>query len=170
MEKLNINDIVIHNRDGVCRITGTTEMTVPDQRLPEQYYVLVPEYDQDTKIYVPVTTASQKIRPLLSESEVKELISEIPSLDLAWIENEKQRQQTYLQVIADGDHKELLKIIGALYQNRREKEHRGRKFHSSDERLLHDAQKVIFQEFAFVLHIKPNEVNAYIEDALKADS
>ncbi|MDO4615363.1 MAG: CarD family transcriptional regulator [Lachnospiraceae bacterium] len=170
MAELNINDIVIHNRDGVCRITGTTEMNVPDQRLPEKYYVLVPEYAKNTKLYVPVKTASQKIRPLLSEAEIKDLISRIPELDFSWIENEKQRQQSYLQIIAEGNYTELLKIIGALYRNRREKEHKGRKFHSSDERLLHDAQKVIFQEFAFVLHIKPNEVNAYIEDAIKADS
>ena len=44
----------------------------------------------------------------------------------------------------------------------------GRKFHAADEQLLERAQKLLHEEFAFVLHILPEEVPLFITRQLEA--
>lgn len=45
-----------------------------------------------------------------------------------------------------------------------------KKFHSADERIMKDAEKILFEELALVLEIEPGEVLDFIHDELEAQS
>ncbi|MGN0497873.1 MAG: hypothetical protein ACI4F6_02215 [Acutalibacteraceae bacterium] len=46
----------------------------------------------------------------------------------------------------------------------------GKKFHSADERIMKDAEKILFEELALVLEIEPSEVLDFIHNELEAQS
>lgn len=165
MSEWKKNDVVVHGRDGVCRISETIEMTVGDEVHP--YYVLRPVYDKSGKIYVPADRESTGMRAPLTKDEVNELIDEIPDLDSKWIDNEKLRQKEFSRVIGGGAGGDLLTVINSLFEKRTERQKAGRKFHASDERLLSEAEKMLNGEFAFVLGLTPDDVPGYIKNRLK---
>ena len=41
-----------------------------------------------------------------------------------------------------------------------------KKFHSADERVFKEAERILFGEFGFVLGIHPSEVPAFIDDRI----
>lgn len=164
MKEWKVNDVVIHKRDGVCRISELKEMNLTgEDRL---YYVLVPVYDKDSKIYVPADQDTDNLREPLSVDEINEMIEDLPEQKSAWIENEKTRQREYTHVLDQGSMGDVLRIISALTKKRSSRIRAGRKFHASDERLLNDARRILHGEFAFTLHIKPDDVPDYIETKL----
>ena len=59
------------------------------------------------------------------------------------------------------DHSECV-LIHTLYLNKRKRESDGKKMYVSDERIMKEAEKLIYEEFAAVLNIKPGQVVEYI--------
>jgi CarD family transcriptional regulator len=167
MSEWKVNDIVIHKRDGVCKIKELKTMNLTgDGERP--YFVLVPVYDQGTKIYVPADQDSTTLRKPLSVEAINELIEDLPNAGIRWIENEKARQRAYTQVLDHGQTGEILQVVTALHKKRSSRIKAGRKFHTSDERLLNDAERMLHGEFAFMLNIKPDDVPAYIVQHLES--
>ena len=57
-------------------------------------------------------------------------------------------------------------MIKALYIHKQQQKQRGRKLHLADEKFLRDAEKMLYDEFAYVLEISPNEVLNFITSTL----
>ncbi len=165
MKEWKINDVVVHKRDGVCRITAIKDMN-PGNSGEHPYYVLVPVYDKGTRIYIPADRKTSVLREPLSVDTINRMIGELPDHNPDWVSNEKMRQREFSQVIDNGKTDELLFMVSALRRLRREKIRTGRKFHASDEKFLNDGQKMLHGEFAFQLKIEPEEVPTYIEKHL----
>jgi len=169
VKPLKISDTVIHMPEGVCKVTEIIERELSTSGR-HKYYILVPVYDPGTKIYVPIEGSGHKIRSLLSCEEVNNLIQDISEADYIWIEDEKKRQETYSDIIAGGDHKMVISLIRTLDREKSRKEEAGKKFHSADERIFKEAERILNEEFGFVLGIKPSSVPDYIkEQTLKED-
>ena len=160
------NDTVVHVRDGVCTIKAVEELNLSADG-PCEYLILSPIYDPGSKLYVPVQRAGQFLRELITKEEIDELIASIPDMGIDWIKDEKARQRALQADIRSGSHETLLGVITTLYKKRREIGKSGKKFHSSDEHFLHEAEKQINREFGFVLGIAPDDVPAYIHECLK---
>lgn len=79
------------------------------------------------------------------------------SEDAMWVENENQRKELYRNILAKGDHLELIKMIKAIYAHKAEREAEGKRLHMSDERFFKDAEQILYNEFQFVLDINGKE-------------
>lgn len=167
MEHWKAGDVVVHKRDGVCRISEIRSMNMTgDGERP--YYVLVPVYDSGTKIYVPADQETDSLREPLSVEEINTMIDEIPEHRSAWIENEKLRTREYGQILDHGSMEGILSVVSALIKKKNERARAGRKFHSSDERILSDGCRMLHGEFGYMLNISPDDVPEYIEKKLAA--
>lgn len=154
------NDTVMYGNTGVCRIVDIRPEKFADRELV--YYILQPVYSESETIYCPVDGDKVKIRKLLSVQEIHELIGLMPDTQTEWIENDQLRKEKYTEILRNGDHKELVKLIKTLHVHREEKSREGKKFHLADEKISNEAEKILHGEFAHVLHIQPDEVVPFI--------
>lgn len=154
-------DIVMHPRAGVCTIEAVRPETFTGA--PRLYYVMRPLYENTTTtIYVPTDSDKIKLRRLLSKDEILELIHSV-SLDTSlWIDNPLQRKEHFLQLVREGDHATLIRLIAELHRHRLESEKKGRKFHAVDEKVLKEAESCIHQEFAHALNLQVEEIAPFI--------
>lgn len=156
-----INDTVMYGNSGVCRVEDIRwEQFNSDSAV--LYYVLKPVYESHSTIYCPVNSDKIKIRKLLSLEEIDEFIQMMPDVDTVWIENDQLRKEKYIDILKRSDHKELIMLLKTLHMKREEKEKFGRKFHSSDERIMKEAEHILHGEFAHVLHIQQEDVVDFI--------
>ena len=169
MANFEINEAIIHIPEGVCKVTDLIERNISGIGT-RRYYVLTPVYDPGTRIYVPVDLDSPKVLPVAGESEVFELIDSLPSAESVWLDNDKKRQECFAKILSRFDRREMIRLLSTLWRKAIEKKKLGKKFHSSDERVLREAQRILFGEFGFILGISPKEVPDFIENRLKKEA
>lgn len=155
-----VNDTVMYGQSGICKITEICDRKFGRETL--KYYVLRPVYGDNTVIYCPVDSDKVRIRKLLSAEEVVALIREMPAQQGDWIENDNLRKEAQTEILRRGDHKELIALIKTLYRKRTETENSGRRFYRADAEAMAQAEKMLYQEFAQVLDIAPDEVVPFI--------
>lgn len=158
-----VSDVIIYGAQGVCQIIGIEEKSVSGVK--KSYYVLKPVQDKGSTIFAPKDNevVLKKMRRLLTRDEVHELIDSMQTEDGMWISNEVERKELYRGVLARGDHRELIKMIKAIYAHKVQREAEGKRLHLSDERFFKDAEQLLYNEFQYVLDISSkDEMMAYI--------
>lgn len=167
MASFEVNDSVLYGAEGVCRITEICEQDFLGKRA--RYYVLKPVYMPGSTIFVPVDNPVlvAKMRRILSPDEIRGLIKTMPDEAMLWIDNDNARRERYREILQSGDRAQLVGLIKALYCRQQEQQAKGRKLHAADERYLHEAEKILYEEFAHVLRIKRDEVLPFIMEQIQ---
>lgn len=147
------NDVIVYGAQGVCRLIGTEEKNVSGKK--RTYFVLKPVNDKGSTIFVPMDNALvlQKMRRLLTKDEIHELIDSMRSEDAVWVENENERREIYKNILAKGEHLDLIKMIKSIYTHKKERESEGKRLHMTDERFFKDAEQILYNEFQYVLDL-----------------
>jgi len=158
-----VNDVIIYGAQGVCKIAGTEERCVNGAK--KTYYVLKPINEKGSTIFAPTDNEHvlKKMRCLLTKKEIHMLIDSMASEKPEWLENENARRERYKNILARGDHLELIKMIKAIYAHKQEREAAGKRLHLSDERFFKDAEQILYNEFQYVLDVRDKDaLMAYI--------
>ncbi len=167
----SVNDTVMYGKygnSGICKIVDIRKEKFGKEEM--LYYILKPVYDDKSMIYCPVDSEKLKIRKLLTIDEVRELIKAMPDAETEWIENDQQRKESFNNILKNGTHLQLIKLIKTLHFKREEKENEGKRFHASDERIMKEAETIVYSEFAHVLKIKQNEVVPFIVGKINGEA
>ncbi len=153
-----INDMVQYGATGICKITGIEKKQIMGKE--KAYFVLQPMFDNGSAVYVPTDSQPliSKMRRVLSPDEIYALIQSIPGDEDIWIEDKTTRQEEFRALLQRGDRAEVIKLIKSMYLQEKRQHEKGKKLHLADEKLYKTAQKVLYDEFAFVLNIQPAEV------------
>ena len=161
-----IGNTVIYKNDGVCKITEIIVRTFREKEI--EYYVLNPVHNQNAEILVPKNNPDLvgKMRKVLTKEEIIQIIEAMPDEEEIWILNETDRKEKYREILNSGDRTELVRLIKTLYVHKQNQKQCGRKLHLADEKFLRDAEKMLYDEFAYVLEIAPEEVLEYIKAKL----
>lgn len=156
-----INDMVQYGTTGICKIVGTEQKRVMQQE--KLYYILQPVFEQSAAVYVPADNAAllAKMRRLLNAEEIYALLRDTQG-EQPWIEDRQERADTYRALLAGGDRAEILRLLRTLHDRELYQIKKGKKLNLVDERLLMAAQKVLYDELAFVLEIEPEAVGALL--------
>lgn len=160
-----VGDTIMYGHSGVCRITDIREETFGPVR--RTYYVMTPLYDGRSTIYCPVDQDKVTLRPLLTAEEVHELIHAMPTAEDVWLDDNMKRRDRFSDMLKSGDRQQMAALIRTIYLHRCERTEAGKKLHLADERVLHDAERLLYEEFAEVLGIRPEDVVDYIRDELE---
>jgi CarD family transcriptional regulator len=158
-----VNDVIIYGGQGVCEIVSIEEKTVSGKK--KQYFVLKPVDDPGSTIYAPTDQEQvlKKMRRLLSEAEILNLLDSIPDERLDWIHSDNDRKECYKRILASGNHAELIRMLKSLYAHKKEREAAGKRLYAVDENFFKEAEKTLFHEFRYVLKLKDkDELMQYI--------
>ena len=163
----SIGDVVTYAASGVCRVSGYTENKV--KGVVKKYVVLTPFYESNSTIYVPQDNEvlMGRIKNVLTKEEIDTLIRSMPDIDCSWIDNDLKRADYFRTTLKSGDREAIMRMVRVLYVHRKSQIESGKKFHSSDERYLKEAEHILFDEFAVVLGIEPDEVVDFITERLE---
>lgn len=149
----------------LCKITEMEERSFFSGQTPRLYYTLSPVDRQADAAYVPAEQAAVKLRPILSKGEIELLRNETDGRELAWIEDRQVRNREYSQILHDGDPAQILMLIRCLLTKKAEFASSKKKMTASDEKLLATAEKMIDDEFSYVLDIEKGSLSDYFRDA-----
>lgn len=159
---LGINDVVSYGTEGACKITEITHKDFGAGAA--EYYVLRPVYRKDAVVFVPTGNQAlvARMRKMISEDEIEEIFAQMPEENPAWIQNENDRKVKYREILAEGNSRDLVRMIKTLHLHQLEQNAKGRKLHLADERFFKEAEKILYDQFALALHIRPDEVLPFI--------
>ena len=162
----SVNDTIRYGGSGVCMIQEIALMRFGRTR--ERYYVLKPVYQNSSLIYVPVENAAlvAKMRPVLTRPEVEALIAEMPSVETAWEEDPQTRKLSFDNLLRSNECRDLVVLIKTLREHRDRRQKLGKALHVTDETYLREAQRLLYDEFAGPLGLKPAQVDGYINEKL----
>lgn len=157
-----VNDTIMYGTQGICKIVEIAEKDFMGAK--KEYYVLKPINDAGATLFAPKNNVKieAKMRRILSKEEIYELIEAMPYEEANWVSNENERREKYKGIIAGGDHVELIKMIKALYFHKEERETDGKHLYLSDERFLKEAERILYDEFQYVLKIQKEELLNFI--------
>jgi CarD family transcriptional regulator len=155
------SDVVLYGIQGVCVVKGTVEKGFGDEAA--RYYVLSPVFSPSSNIFVPIDNEvlTARMKPVLDAEEAENILQELPELETIWIADEDSRKKTYKSILQEGDRRTISAMIKTLYLHRQAQKSKGKSLHQCDERCLRDAEKMLFSEFALLLHKHPAEMEDY---------
>ena len=170
---LQIDDQVVYKSAGVCRVVAREELS-PDGVTKMLYYKLKPLNDPNSTYYIPVKTAENKLRQLLSKEEVLTLIDTMPRSaeeDHGVLsENSRERREQYSKIMKGDDQKALVQLISTLYFRKQDTEANGKRFSTMDDTAMRNAEALMLQEFGVVLGLAPDAVRTYIAKRVQKET
>lgn len=127
----------------------------------EDFYVLTPFRDETLLIRVPISIADTVIRPLITQLELDELIKKIPDIETVPINN-WNRGTEYKELLSDGTHESVIRIIKTSFQRQKEKAERKQKANENDKIYFRQAERLFYDEIAASLNIEYEAAKDYI--------
>ena len=159
---MQIGTIVMYNGQ-LCKIKEAVERSFFPGQPAKLYYTLSPTEREEDYHYVPATQAKEKCRPVLSKAEIELMRREAQGKAIDWIEDRTQRAKEYGQILRDGDPAQILMLIRCLLEKKTQLATIKKKLTTTDETLLVNAEKMIDNEFAYVLHMNREELADYFD-------
>ena len=158
--------VFVYGASGVCRVDDICVRDYGSGK--KEYYVLQPVYDLRSSLSVPVDSPAfaSRARELLSEAEVLEIIDTLPDSEAEWIRDDKERIETFRNLLEGGVRKDIAVLIRSLYLHKKELAERGKKLRSTDEAIMQRAEKLLYGEFAWVLGMDRKEVINVIKNRI----
>lgn len=157
--------VVIHPGMGVCEITDYMSQTI--NNTARKFYVLKPLFDKNsTTVYVPVDSDKIILRRPITKEDILNVLKTVDDLDDAWIEDDAERRNTFTEILKSGNHTEIIRIMGAVYHEKKKRESMGKRLRVSDERFLEEAQRLIHEELAYTMDLDIGSVENFIISAL----
>lgn len=157
----NINDYVVYGSNGVCKVNDIKKETGMSG-IEEEYYILVPVYNERMTIKTPVNNPRVLMREVLTKDEVTELIKIMAKNEVIDIEDIKRRNEAFRIGLKSGDSEDLIKIINSIKLEKKEKESLGKKLNKTEEDIMVNARKQLYQEFSIALDIEFDDVREYV--------
>ncbi len=159
-------DVLLYTVYGICRVREIINMNFNGSN--NDFYVLVPINESKTELTVPVNNplTSSRLHPILNAEEIKKIISEIPNIDTFWIDNDNERKKEFSDIIKLGDRSKTISLIKSIKKHQYSLKDKNRKLHSSDEQSMRDAEKLIFDEFSYVLNKNRFDLALELDDMM----
>ena len=155
-----VGDHVVSTANGICEIKDVVEMEMSGSR--KEYFLLIPESEANSKVYVPVDSAEKRIRKAMDKKSALSVIEQISDMEELIITNEKERETRYKEAVRSCDPKLLVGIIKNMYIRKQQRLAEGKKCTAMDEKYFKLAVHNLHAELAFALDCEESEVEALI--------
>lgn len=162
-----LGTMLVHPTYGVCEVVhiGKIDMkNVKDERL---FYTLVPLYDSKSKLFIPTDSDGLGLRPVMTKESALELVASLPAMEPITVQNEKEREKIFKEMIRGGNCEDISRIIKTLYLRKKARLAAGKKAVSLDEKFLFMAREQLYGELAVSLGIEKNGVEDYIAQSIE---
>ena len=109
MSDFNVNNEVIHCREGLSTIIGSKEMN------GKEYFLVQVNRISGETFYVPVDSANNIIRHIMTVKEADELLKLVKKIGKDFNTNTKQRRDAYKKRLSSGNVKDIAYLYRQLY-------------------------------------------------------
>ncbi len=158
----HVESVVMHITNGVCRIKDIQEKSFTGN-ISQKYYVLQPIFETGITLFVPIENNPARIRSLLTKEEIDSMMQTLAEQkDKPWINDDNQRLSHFKTILKNGNQQEILSMLHTIYLKQLQKKQSGKKLRSTDERIKNSAEKLVQQEFSYVLQIPQEQVSDWI--------
>ena len=154
-----VNDYLIFGKD-VCKVKGVEEKKYNN----EDYYVLAPIKDDTLKLEIPVS--STKIRDLITEDDLNNLMDKIPSIEPIQIED-KFLESEYKRLLASGNEEDLIKVIKTTYLRNEERVNNRKRKAEKDSIYFKEAEEALYSQVSVIKNISLEEAKEYFINKIK---
>ena len=162
-----IGDTVMHPSEGVCTVSDIRSMQFSGG-VKREYYVLTPSMEKSSStVYMPVERGNDVLRRLLSRADILALIKKSTEIEFDWINDSKLRKDAFSKRLRSGDIAWIIRMISAIHAHSAQRVAEGKKPCASDEAILAEAQRLVHQEFSYVLRMNPDDTVAFIREELE---
>jgi len=155
-------EYVVAGNKGVCTVDDITTLNISGVDQEREYYILKPVYVPGSTVYLPVDTAEESMRRVLSKEAADALIAGIPEIPLLSTTNDKLLEQEYKGCMKTNSCEEWIKIIKTIYLRKQKRLEAGRKVTAVDAKYFRIAEDNLYGELAVALNIPKTEVETYI--------
>lgn len=159
---LKLNQTVMYGTTGVCTVDSIEDKKIG--KVKRKYYVLKPMAQATSTVFVPADNELllSKVRELITKENIKEMLQVLPSKESIWIDDDSERKQSFGDIVMSGDRMACLTLLKTLIVRQKELSEKGKRLHLADERVLREVQRLINDEFSFVLGIGVEDVQGRI--------
>ena len=106
----------------------------------------------------------------MTKDELLALIRELPDQQVQCDPSPDARKQYYSETLKRGDHRELLRMVKAIYDFKKKRHAVGKRLSGFDEAAMREAENMLYTEFALVLDIQPKDVVPFIRRELGGEA
>ena len=107
---------------------------------------------------------------MLSIQEIESILGDVAQDEVAWVDDPNERREAYGKILTGGDRCVLMRMIRTLYQRRQQLRTMGKQLRTGDDQILRDAERLLHDEFAFVLQIPQTDVPDYIRGRIGTEA
>ena len=130
-----VGEYVVYGNKGVCKVNSVGPVDIPGKVV---------------------------LRRVLTSKEAKDLINDAAHMNPVWIQNDKEREQRFTEILRSADTRSLFEMIIALHHRKERRLAAGKKATSTDERYSHAAEDILFGELGISLGIARDEVKDFV--------
>ncbi len=162
-----VNEIVAYSSQGICEITEICQREIAGTVM--DYYVMKPVFDSRSTVFVPVSNEKlvSRIRKTMTASEASELLENINSGEILWIDNDAMRRDLYQSILTEGQPEKLASLFRTLVLRKRTLEECSRKLRSTDETCMRSAEKLIARECSYASGESQDELIRRLNDMIE---
>lgn len=152
-----INDKVIHSREGLSTIVGKTEMA------GNEYFIIHSDHGNPENIYVLINNTGKLIRPIMDKKSADGIISYMKEIPAEFITNTKQRRDQYKRKLLSGDVHDLAYLARQLYFYYSYNENGVVvKLGPTDVQMLKDAEGILLDELSLSYKIPREKMGEFL--------
>ena len=160
----DVGDYVVYGSKGVCKIVAIGSL--PTGNEGRLYYTLMPVYIKGSTVFTPVDNTKVVLRSLISKEEAQEILDEVPSIGSLNIENEKERENVFREILSRCIPVELIRMLKNIYQRKVKRLAEGKKITVSDERFFKLAEDSLYGELAISLGLDKDKIRDYVTERI----
>ena len=106
------------------------------------------------------------MRNILSKENAEDLLSELPTIEALYNQNDKVREKEFRDIIRSCDCKQLLQMLKGILLEKKQKETTGKKLSLNDEQNFHKVESCLANEFSEIFHISVEQAKKQIKLAM----
>lgn len=166
--QFEVGQYVVYGTNGICTVDSIEPMSFAAGMPEEMYYVLRQNRKKETKLFVPLknTELVSKLREPMQKEDIEDILMGLSDGDVQWIDDRRQRTEYFKSILHEGVSGRLLNMIICIYERRRTVAKAGKKLPVADTNTLKTAERLVQEEFSWVLGIDEDEVPKYIRKRL----
>ncbi len=159
---------IVYGTNGICIVEDIAEMSFAKGMPKAPYYILKPAAADSSTIFVPMKNEKlvSKMRALMTKAEIDALLIGMKDKELEWESDRRYRTENFHEIMAQGVTEDLLLMISCIYVRKRELIKQNKKLPATDSNTLKQAEKLVEEEFSYVLGLAPSDVGKYIRSLL----
>lgn len=159
------NDYVMY-KNNVCKVREIKHNDLNGN----SYYILIPIDDESLIIDVPTDNRMGHLRSIVSHQEAEEIINHIKDIEPLQNINDKNIENTYKELIYNGTHNDLVKIIKTSYLRNQARKNDNKKISEKDSKYFELAEKYLYNELSIALNKSFTETKEYIINSMNRET